>query len=130
MSEENVELVRGAYDDFNSGNPQGVLARLDENVAWTEPGGGNSPSGTFNGPESVGNDVFSKIPENFDEFSAEPEDFKDEGDNVTVTGRFKGKSKSGVELDAPFTHTYEVKDGKVTSLNNEAGDNWTEAWGG
>jgi ketosteroid isomerase-like protein len=130
MSEENVELVRGAYDDFNSGNPQGVLARCDASVEWTEPGGGNSPSGTFTGPESVGNDVFSKIPENFDEFSAQPEDFKDDGDGVVVTGTFKGKSKSGVELDAPFTHTYEIKDGKVTKLNNEVGGNWVEAWGG
>jgi len=129
MSEENVELVRGAYTAFNSGDPNGVLSILDPGVEWTEPGGGNSPSGTFTGPESVGNDVLAVVGQNFSEFKAEPEDFKDDGDGVVVTGTFKGKSNSGVELEAPFTHTYEVRDGKVTKLNNEvSGGNWAEAW--
>lgn len=131
MSEENVEIVRAAYEDFNSGNVEGVIARLDPGVEWTEPGGGSSPSGTFTGPESVGQDVFAAIPGNFDEFSAEPAEFKDEGDSVIVTGRFKGKAKSGAELDTGFTHTYELRDGKVTKLKNEVeGDNWATAWGG
>ena len=131
MSEENVELVRSAYNDFNSGNPEGVLARLAPDAEWTEPGGGNAPSGTFTGPESVGNDVFAKIPENFDEFSVDPDDFKEDGDDgVVVEGRFNGKSKSGIELDAPFTHTFEVKDGKIAKFSAENGGNYAEAWGG
>ena len=128
MSEENVATIRGAYDAFNSGDPNGVLGILAPDAAWTEPGGGNSPSGTFTGPESVGNEVLAVVPQNFSEFAANAEDFKDDGDTVVVTGRFKGKSNSGVDLDAPFTHTYELSDGKVTSFNNEVGDNWTEAW--
>jgi len=32
MSQENVDLVRGAYDDFNSGNVDGVIARLHPEV--------------------------------------------------------------------------------------------------
>ena len=130
MSEENIELVRGGYDVFNGGNPMGMIARLADNVEWTEPGGGNAPSGTFNGPDAVASEVLPKVPENFDEFTCEPEDIKGDGDAVVATGRFKGKSKSGVELDAPFTHTYEVKDGKITKLDNDVSDNWAEAWGG
>jgi uncharacterized protein len=129
MSEENVELLRGSYADFNSGNVPGVLARLDDNVEWVEPGGGSAPAGTFNGPDAVANEVFSAVPEKFDEFSAEPEDFKDEGDQVIVTGRFKGKAKSGAELDATFEHDYELKDGKVTRFENKPGmEAWTAAW--
>jgi ketosteroid isomerase-like protein len=128
MADDNVEIVRGAYDDFNSGNVGGVIGRLAPDVEWTEPGGGNSPSGTFNGPESVGSDVFSAIPENFDDFRCEVEDLTADGDTVVAKGRFKGKAKSGAELDSAFTHTYELKDGKVTKLNNEVDDNWAEAW--
>ena len=129
MSEENVEIVRGAYADFNAGNISGVLGRLDDNVEWIEPGGGTAPSGTFNGPEAVGSEVFSAIPENFDESSAEPDDFKDEGDQVVVTGRFKGKAKSGAELDAAFEHDYELTDGKVTRMENKPDpDGWAAAW--
>jgi hypothetical protein len=28
MSQENVDLIRGGYDDFNSGNVEGVIARF------------------------------------------------------------------------------------------------------
>lgn len=130
MSEQDVNTVRGAYESFNAGNPQGVIGILGDDVAWTEPGGGNSASGTFNGPDSVAKDVLSLVPEHFDEFKADAEDFKDEGDSVVVTGGFKGKSKSGTELDAPFEHTWKLSDGKVISMDNGVldKDNWTAAW--
>ena len=129
MSEQDVETIRGAYSDFNSGNPGGVLERLDPEVAWTEPGGGNSPSGTFNGPQSVGEDVFSVIPQNFDEFSAEPDNYDDQGDTIVVTGRFNGKAKNGQELDPAFEHVFVMKDGKVSQFENKVDQEpWTAAW--
>src|SRR5262245_62636227 len=36
MSEENVELVRRAYDAFNRGDFEGWLAALDPDVEWDE----------------------------------------------------------------------------------------------
>jgi ketosteroid isomerase-like protein len=129
MSERDVETVRGAYTEFNSGNPQGVLDVLVEEVEWIEPGGGNAPSGTFNSPQSVGDDVFSAIPQYFDEFTAEPENFDDQGDRIVVTGRFKGKAKSGADLDAAFEHTFDMRDGKIARLENKPEQEaWTAAW--
>ena len=129
MSEQDVETIRSSYEAFNSGNPGGVLENLDPDVEWTEPGGGNAPSGTFKGPQSVGDDVFSAVPQYFDEFSAEPENFDDRGDTVVVTGRFKGKSKSGTDLDASFEHVYEMKDGKVARFENKVdAEPWSGAW--
>ena len=125
---ENADTARKAYEDFNAGNPEGVLALIADEVEWVEPGGGNSPSGTFTSPQSVGQDVFAKIPENFDEFSADPENFDEQGDTVVVTGRFKGKNKSGAELDSAFTHTWRFEDGKVKGLKNEVDENWAAAW--
>lgn len=130
MSEENVEVVRGAYENFNSGNVAAVLESLHEDVEWTEPGGGSAPAGTFNGAESVGDDVFAPVGENFEEFSVAAEEFEDQGERVVVTGRFVGKSKAGVELDVPFTHTYVMLDNKVVSFNNETDEEaWGAAWG-
>jgi uncharacterized protein len=129
MSEQDVETVRGGYKAFNSGNPGGVLERLDPDVEWIEPGGGNAPSGTFHGPQSVGDDVFSAVPQHFDEFRAEPENFDDQGDRVVVTGRFKGKAKSGADLDASFEHVYDMKEGKIARLENKVDQEaWTDAW--
>jgi uncharacterized protein len=129
MSGENVEIVRGGYEDFNSGNIDGVLGRLDENVEWIEPGGGNAPAGTFDSPDAVGSDVFQLVQENFDAFAATPEDFKDEGDRVIVTGRFTGKNKSGAALDAAFEHVYELRNGKIVRLENKPNQEaWAAGW--
>jgi uncharacterized protein len=129
MSEQDVETVRGAYDAFNSGNIDGVLGRLDENVEWVEPGGGNAPSGTYNGPDAVGSEVFQEIQKYFEEFVCTPEDFQDQGDQIVVTGRFKGKSKSGAELDATFEHDFAMKNGMITRLENKPDQEaWAAAW--
>ncbi len=129
MAEQDVENLRGAYDRFNAGDPQAVLGLMAEDVEWNEPGGGNAASGTFNGPQSVSEDVFSTIPANFDEFSVNPENFDDQGETVIITGRFKGKAKSGADLDAPFEHVWELEDGKVKRFNNNVDqDAWTAAW--
>jgi ketosteroid isomerase-like protein len=128
MSEENVEALRKAYDDFNNGNPGTVVAMMADDVEWTEPGGGNAPSGTFNSPDSVQNDVFGPIGETFDEFVCTPEDFNDEGDTVTATGRFSGKNKNGAELDAKFTHRFEMQDGKIKRFDHQVDEGWAAAW--
>jgi uncharacterized protein len=129
MSQENVDLVRGGYDDFNSGNVDGVVARLHPEVEWIEPGGGKAPSGTFRGPDSVANDVFAKVPENFDEFTVEVINASDEGDTVVITSYFKGKSKSGVELDAQAEQVWEVREGKIARLENKPDQEaWARGW--
>jgi ketosteroid isomerase-like protein len=130
MSEQDVETIRGAYGAFNSGNPDGVLERLAAECEWVEPGGGNAPSGTFTSPQSVGQDVFSAVPQYFEEFTAEPENFDDQGETIVVTGRFKGKAKSGTDLDAAFEHVYKMEDGKIKRLENNVQDQdaWAAAW--
>jgi hypothetical protein len=129
MSQENVELIRGGYDDFNSGNIDGVVGRLDDDVEWTEPGGGNAPSGTFRGPEAVANEVFAKVPETFDEFTVVVEEARDEGDTVIVRSRFKGKSKSGVDLDSAAEQVWVVRDGKIVRMENKVNQEaWAAAW--
>ncbi len=128
MSEQDVETLRGAYESFNAGKVEEVLAIMDEDVQWTEPGGGNAPKGTFSGPQAVAQEVFAPVPENFDEFTVEPQDFDDRGDTVVVTGRYKGKNKSGAELDSAFEHTFEMKDGKMTRSESKFDEGWAAGW--
>ena len=129
MSQENVDLVRAGYDDFNGGNIEGVIARYHPEIEWTEPGGGNAPAGTFKGADSVANDVFAAVPENFDEFTCTVEEASDQGDTVVVTARFRGKNKSGAELDTKAEHVYEVRDGQVVSFENKVDpEAWAKGW--
>ena len=129
MSQENVDLVTRGYDDFNSGDIESLTARFDPEIEWVEPGGGNSPSGTFTGPEEVVNGVFGVVQANFDEFSCTVADADDQGDTVVVTAQFKGKNKSGADLDLQGKHTWQVSDGKLVRFEHETDqEEWAKAW--
>jgi len=128
MSDQNVQTARQMYSSFNEGDIPTVLGTMDAQIAWTEPGGGNAPSGTFNGPDAVAEGVFGHVAGNFDEFACNPDDFSDEGEQVTVTGRFKGKNKSGSELDSAFEHRLAFSDGKVAQFDATMDENWAAGW--
>ena len=131
MAQQDVETMRGAYEAFNRADIPAVLAAFDERIEWSEPGGGAAPRGTYRGAESVGRDVFAAVPQHFAEIRAEPERFIDAGEHVAVVGRFRGRSKGGRELDAPFAHVWAMRNGKAARFANhvEAGP-WAAAWGG
>ena len=129
MSSENVDLVTGGYDDFNRGDIGAITARFDSQIEWVEPGGGNSPAGSFHGPEAVANEVFATVPQNFDEFTCTVENARDEGDTVVVAARFKGKNKSGAELDTQAEHVWNIRDGKIVRMENNVDPQaWAKGW--
>ena len=130
MSQQDVETIRVAYDAFNRKDIPAVLASQDPQMEWIEAGGGRAPAGTFHGSQSIATDVFAKVPQNFDEFRAEPEQFIDSGEYVVVIGRFRGKAKSGATLDAPFVHVYRMRNGKSVRFQNYVdATSWANAWG-
>jgi uncharacterized protein len=129
MSQDDVQVIRDAYDAFNRGDIPAVLTAMDQQIEWIEPGGGRAPSGTFRGPDSVANDVFATVPQNFEQFSAQPDQFIDAGAHVVVTGRFDGTAKSGKELHTPFVHVWKMRGGQALHFQNfvDAAE-WAEGW--
>jgi len=131
VSQLDVNTMRNVYEAFNRADIPTVLSAFDPSIEWNEPGGGRAPRGTFHGAESVANDVFATIPQNFDAFGAEPDQFIDSGDHLVVVGRFRGKSKSGQQVDVPFAHLWAMRNGKAASFHNYLqADAWAKAWGG
>ena len=132
MASTDVQTLQDAYEAFNRGDVSAVLAVQDPNIEWNEPGGGRAPAGTFHGPQSVGEDVFSTVPENFDEFIAEPERFFEAfGDHVIVVGHFRARPKAGGDMTADFAHVWQMRDGKIARFHNYVDAvSWTQGWGG
>jgi uncharacterized protein len=126
MSAQDVDTIRAAYEEFAEHDAAAVLDKLDPRVEWVEGGGGDSPSGTFIGPDAVATGVFAVIGANFDEYHADPSEYIDQGNRVLVKGRFTGKNKSGAELDTGFQHIFDMRDGKVVRFENKPDD--AEAW--
>ena len=93
---------------------------------WKEAGSGDSPSGTFTGPDAVVSGVLGAIQANFDDYHVDPSEFIDQGDRVVVKGHFSGTNKGGAKLDTGFEHILDLRDGKLVGFENKPDD--TEAW--
>ena len=132
MASADIETLRGGYDAFNRADIPAVLEVFDSDIEWNEPGGGRAPSGSFRGSQSVGDDVFATVPENFDEFSAQPDRFFEAfGDHVVVVGQFRAKRKSGGEMTAAFAHVWQMRNGKAVRFHNYVdAAAWGPGWGG
>ena len=131
MAQQDVETMRQAYDAFNRGDIPAVLAAFDQDIEWHEPGGGQAMRGTFRGAQSVANDVFATVPATFETFQVTPDQFIDAGEHVVVVGRFRGRSKAGRDLDAPFAHVWTMRNGKaVRHYNHPEAAAWAQGWGG
>ena len=92
---------------------------------------GPSAGGRLYGTDSVANDVFATVPENFQQFSADAEEWIDAADYLVVTGPFSRTSKSGAAVDVPFAHLWTMREGKAARFQNLVDrEQWTQAWGG
>ena len=130
MSQQDVQTIREGYEAFNRNDISDVLERFDPQIEFNEPGGGRAPKGTFRGPQAVADQVFSTVPGNFDDFAAHAEQFIDAGEHVVVVGRFRGRAKGGVMLDAPFVHVWTMRNGKAARFYNHVeASAWAKAWG-
>lgn len=112
---DNVEIVKGLYEAFATGDIPTVLAGLDENVEWNEaesnPYGVGNP---YRGPDAVLNGVFKRLGEEWEYYNLEDKNYYEvENNMVLVTGRYQGKFKANGNLfDAQFAHLWWFKDGK------------------
>jgi ketosteroid isomerase-like protein len=121
VSEDNVDVIRKAFDAFNRGDIPAVVGVLHQEVDWHNPDAPYPPpagGGTQRGPDNVVAAIFGPVPETWDGFQAVGERFLDAGDHVVVTGRFIGRARAGGgPLDAPFALVFEMRAGKVTRVD-------------
>ena len=113
----NVELIKQGYQNFAEGNVEAVLAVFHPEIEWNNCQGFPyiSGDGLFIGPNAIVQNVFAKIPENFDGFNVDIQELFGSGDKVVMVGYYKGVYKAtGKEFKANATHVWTVKDEKAT----------------
>ena len=109
-----VELVKRSYDAFARDDLDGVLADMHPEIEWHQAQG--LPHGGFyRGLDEVRRNIFEPLDaEWWQEFSADPDEFLDAGDEVVVLGRYRGIAKgTGKRLDVPFVHVWTVDGDKA-----------------
>jgi uncharacterized protein len=116
MSQENVEIVRGAFDAFGRGDIEAVLRLCDESIVITQP-----PELPDASPQQHGHsgvlEAFSIWPEQWDDYRIEILRTADRGDRVFVTTQTHGRGKqSGVQVEMQIAFVFTVRNEKIVEM--------------
>ena len=112
---KSVELVRGLYASFASGDLPGFLDRLDPRVVWNEAEGfPYSDRNPHVGPEAIVEGVFARLGGDWADFRVEVGEIVGGDEVVTMFGRYQARSKrTGRALDVQCAHTWWLRAGKA-----------------
>jgi len=111
MSQQNVDVVRSAYEAFGQGDMDTVAAMLAA-TEWHEAEG-MPYGGTFSGADAIFQNVLGPISQDVEGFTARPGEILDGGDEKVVSlGRYSGQGANG-PVDVPYAHVWTIRDGKI-----------------
>lgn len=120
MSEQSVDVVRGAYEAFGRGDVPAVLGAMADDIEWYEAEG-MPYGGVYHGGEAVAENVFGPLIRDIPDFAVTPEEFIASGDAVAVVVRYTGTGKAtGKQLDLPVVHIWDVRNGKIQQFRQFA----------
>ena len=109
----NVDVLKGGYEAFNSGDQQALVDVFAEDVRWEGSNDDRVPgAGTHEGrAQALG--ALGEAVAPFETFSSEPDEFIENGDTVVVLGHTEARTKSGNDVKVPFVHVWRMESGKI-----------------
>ena len=119
MSQSNLDVIKGVYAAFASGDIPAVLGVMSPAIVWNEAEH-NLPLADGNpyvGPQAVLEGVFMRLGVEFDGFAVVPARLVADGDCVVMCGRYSATSRAtGSPVNVQAVHVWTLKDGKVTGF--------------
>jgi ketosteroid isomerase-like protein len=117
MSDENVEVVREAWEAWSRGDMGALFDFYDPEVEWDMTHSYVPDMGVFHGHEGI-RDFFRQWRAFFAEYHAEAEEFVDAGDRVIVRVRQGGRGRaSTVHVEMPaYWQLYTLRGGRAVRV--------------
>ena len=113
MSQENVEIARRAYEAFNRGDLQAMVADLAPNFEYATTGAIPGMTGVYRGGAGILG-FLEWIWSEFERPSMEVHELVDAGDQVMAAVTLRGRGKqSGVGTSWDVWHVWTMEHGKV-----------------
>jgi ketosteroid isomerase-like protein len=115
MSEENVEIVRRAYEAFYAGDADGALAYFDPEVE-VDASPLRVDEGIGRGRDAVRR-VVGRWVAAWDDWREEVEEMRDLSGQVLVVSKQHGRAKgSGIEVETRYAVLYELQGDRITRM--------------
>jgi uncharacterized protein len=128
-SDENVAVMRRAYDAFNTGDIDTLTELFDESVVWHLPGH-SSMADDYHGRDATLAYFGQIAQETGGTFRAELRHLAADGDDRVVGIQRSTGDREGKHLDVADCIVFELKDGRVTD-GREHFENlyaWDDFW--
>jgi ketosteroid isomerase-like protein len=117
MSQENVNIVREAFESFLAGDEEKTAQLLDPEVEFHGTVGGLQEGQIAHGQSEIDQTFESEDLEAWEERRLEPEEFIDAGDDVVVLlHEYRRGKGSGVELETETAVVVAVSGGRVVRI--------------
>lgn len=112
---DSIELVRGIYAAFASGDVPRFLTFLHPQIRWQEAEGFPlADRNPYVGIDAVVAGVFGRLESFWAPFEVKVGELAGGGNVVTMFGRYRGKAaKTGKPLDVQVAHTWWIEGGKA-----------------
>jgi ketosteroid isomerase-like protein len=122
LSQQNIELVRAAYEAFSRGDIPGVFDTMDDDVQFVLAENSLYDRGTpYCGKADIGGNMFARIGAEWDGFTIVIEALHDAGDVVVMQGRYRGTYKAtGRQSNVQVVHIWTIRDGKLVRMQQYA----------
>lgn len=105
MSQQNVEVIRRIYARWEAGESANDL--IDRDIEYVNP-----PYAVETGVKR-GRKSLASVKDVLPDFTFEPEEYRDAGENVVVTGMARGTSVSGLRGEWRQGYVWTVRDGRA-----------------
>lgn len=117
-AEQNLEVVRKAYENFKTGNIESLLSLMSEDITWQLPEVENVPfSGRRQGLEQV-SAFFASLLDSQESLQFEPREFVAQNDRVVALGRYNWRVKAtGREYGGEWAHVFTVRNGRISGFH-------------
>ena len=114
----NAELVKDAFEEWNSGEREAFLARVDPEVEIKVISSQLSGGAPYHGHDGY-REWVQTMEESFETWELHPETFEEGEDAVLVIGRMHLRGRaSGVELDQETGWIVNVREGRMWRLRS------------
>ena len=113
MSQENVEIVRRAYEAFAQGDIEAALAMFHADIQVEDHNRSLETPATYHGRDGFLT-LFATVNEGFSDVRYTPEELTDVGDRVLAEVRRTGRGRaSGAQVDERQFHVWDVVAGRA-----------------